>query len=77
MPEQLSKHPEVTMQVLQGAGGGCGPELQPKILTKCPPQQFCTFDSGEICVYGLDQIPQMTQISAGELAGRVDRKSVV
>jgi hypothetical protein len=71
MPEQLSKHPEVTLQVLRGAGAHCGPGVEPKILTKCPPQRFCKFDSGEICVYGLDQIPQMTQISVAELAGLV------
>jgi hypothetical protein len=71
MPEQLTKHPEVTLQVLRGAGARCGPGVEPKILTKCPPQRFCAFDSGEICVYGLDQIPRMTQISVAELAGVV------
>ena len=68
MPEQISKHPEVTLQVLQGAGGRCGPGVQKNILTQCPSERFCSFPSGEICVYGVQQIPQMTQISSEELA---------
>jgi len=71
MPEQLSKYPEVTLQVLQGAGARCGPDVERKILGKCPAERFCAFDSGEICVYGLDQISQMTQLSVAELAGLV------
>jgi hypothetical protein len=68
MPEQITKHPEVTLQVLQGAGGRCGPGVPKQILTQCPSERFCSFSSGEICVYGLQQIPQMTQISSKELA---------
>ena len=68
MPEQLSKYPEVTIKVLQGAGGRCGPGIEKKILTQCPAERFCSFQSGEICAYGIDQIQQMSQISVQELA---------
>jgi hypothetical protein len=68
MPEQISKHPDVTLQVLREAGAQCGPNVPKKILTQCPAESFCSFPSGEVCVYGIAQIPQMTQITAKELA---------
>ena len=68
MPEQISKHPDVTIQVLKGGGAQCGPGVEKKILKQCPSDRFCAFPSGEICVYGIDQIPQMTQIKPPELA---------
>ena len=68
MPEQISKYPEVTIQVLKGAGARCGPGVEKQILKQCPSERFCAFPSGEICVYGIDQIPQMTQIKLQELA---------
>jgi hypothetical protein len=71
MPEQITKHPEVTLKVLKGAGARCGEGVQPKILTKCPAERFCSLPSGEICVYGIADIPKMTQITTKELAGVV------
>ena len=71
MPEQITKHPDVTLQVLKGAGGRCGEGVEKKILTKCPSERFCSFPSGEICVYGIPQINQMTQITTKELAAVV------
>ena len=68
MPEQISKYPDVTLKVLKGAGARCGEGAKQQILTKCPREQFCTLPTGEICVYGIDQIPQMTQIKTDELA---------
>jgi hypothetical protein len=68
MPEQISKYPEVTLQVLQGGGARCREGAEQKILKQCPAEQFCSLQSGEICVYGIAQIPQMTQISRQELA---------
>jgi hypothetical protein len=68
MPEQISKHPEVTIQVLKGGGAHCGPGVEKQILKQCPSERFCSFPSGEICVYGIEQIPQMTQIKTAELA---------
>lgn len=67
MPEVISKHPDITIKVLQGAGARCGEGMPQRILTKCPPERFCSLPTGEICVYGLDEIPRMTQISPGEI----------
>jgi hypothetical protein len=67
VPEQISKYPEVTIEVLKGAGGRCGEGVEQKILTACPPERFCSMPSGEICVYGLTDIPKMTQIKTAEL----------
>ncbi len=71
MPEQISKYPEVTIQVLKGAGARCGEGAEQKILTKCPQERFCALSTGEVCIYGIAEIPQMTQISTKELAGIV------
>jgi len=71
MPEQISKYPDVTMQVLKGGGARCGAGVERKILKQCPAERFCSFPSGEICVYGIDQIGQMTQIKPAELARTV------
>src|SRR5687767_1463778 len=68
MPEQISKYPDVTLSVLKGAGARCAEGAKPQILTKCPAEQFCALASGEICVYGIEQIPKMTQITTQELA---------
>ena len=67
MPEVISKHPEITIKVLEGAGARCGSQFQPKILKNCPPERFCSLPTGEICVYGVPEIPQMTQISREDL----------
>jgi len=68
VPEQITKYPEVTLKILKEAGARCGEGVEQKILTKCPPQQFCALPTGELCVYGIEQIPQMTQVSTGEFA---------
>ncbi len=71
MPEQITKYPEVTLRVLQGAGARCGPDVERNILTECPPERFCSFPTGEVCIYGLDDIPKMTQVTPQELAAVV------
>jgi hypothetical protein len=63
MPEQLTKHPEVTLQVLRSAGAQCGEGAPQAILTQCPPARFCKLPGGEVCVYGLAEAPRMTQLS--------------
>jgi hypothetical protein len=68
MPEQITKYPEVTLKVLKEAGAHCGEGVKQRILTKCPREQFCALPSGEICVYGIEQIPKMTQVKIEELA---------
>jgi hypothetical protein len=71
MPEQITKHPDVTLEVLKSAGAKCGEGAPQQILKKCPADRFCALPGGEMCVYGIDQIPKMTQISTKELAGVV------
>ncbi|CDY79307.1 hypothetical protein BGLT_02003 [Caballeronia glathei] len=68
MPEQISKYPDVTLQVLKGAGAKCGEGAEQKILKQCPAERFCSLPTGEICVYGIDGIANMTQISPREIA---------
>ncbi len=68
MPEQISKYPEVTLEVLEGAGAVCGEGAPQEILTQCPTERFCSLPTGEVCVYGIKEIPQMTQITPQELA---------
>jgi len=71
MPEQITKHPDVTLKVLESAGAKCGDGLPQKILTACPAEQFCALPGGEMCIYGIEAIPQMTQIAPAELAAVV------
>ena len=67
MPEQLTKHPEVTLQVLRSAGAKCGEGAAQDILTQCPTERFCKLPGGEICVFGLPDAARMTQITSTEL----------
>lgn len=66
MPEQLTKHPDVTLQVLRSAGARCGEGQAQRILTTCPPERFCKLPGGEMCIYGLADASRMTQISASD-----------
>jgi len=68
MPEVISKHPEVTIRVLEDGGAVCGEGVPQTILTECPQERFCATPNGEICVYGLDEITLMTQISREDIA---------
>lgn len=68
MPELITKHPEVTLQVLKSTGAVCGEGTVAKILTRCPAERFCSLPGGELCVYGLDGLPHTTQITAQEWA---------
>lgn len=68
MPEQLTKHPEVTLEVLKSGGAKCGEGAPQTILKQCPAARFCALPGGEICVYGLADAGRMTQISRAELA---------
>lgn len=66
MPEQLTKYPDTTLQVLRSAGARCGDGTPPKILSSCPASQFCQLPGGEICVYGLADSARMTQFTASD-----------
>jgi hypothetical protein len=68
MPEQISKYPDVTLQVLRESGAVCGQGAPQNILKQCPRDRFCSLRTGEICVYGINDIPKMTQITSQELA---------
>lgn len=63
MPEQLTRHPEVTLQVLRSAGARCGEGAPQEILQQCPAPRFCKLPGGEICIYGLEEAGRMTQVS--------------
>lgn len=67
MPEIITKYPDVVLTVLKSSGAKCGGEQKQKILTQCPPSQFCSFPGGEVCVYGLSQLSSMTQIKSIEI----------
>ncbi|HWO41932.1 MAG TPA: hypothetical protein VNO43_09030 [Candidatus Eisenbacteria bacterium] len=71
MPEQITKYPDVTLQVLEAQGAICGKGAPQQILTKCPADRFCSLKTGEICVYGINEIPKMTQVKTQELASVV------
>jgi hypothetical protein len=66
MPEQLTKHPDVTLQVLRSGGAKCGAGEKQEILTQCPAERFCKLPGGELCVYGLPDAPRMTQLTAAD-----------
>ena len=68
MPEQISKYPDVTLQVLRESGAVCGQGAPQQILKQCPRDRFCSLKTGEVCVYGINDIPKMTQITTQELA---------
>ena len=48
MPEQITKYPDVTLQVLKGAGAVCGEGAPQKILKQCPAARFCALPTGEM-----------------------------
>ena len=66
MPEQLTKHPEVTLQVLRSGGASCGASAPQEILTQCPADRFCKLPGGEVCVYGFADAVRMTQPQAAD-----------
>lgn len=68
MPEQLSKYPDVTLQVLRSAGARCAEGAPQAILSRCPRERFCQLPGGEICVYGLNEAARMTQVTPAEWA---------
>lgn len=68
MPEQMTKYPDITLQVLKESGAQCGIGAQQKILKQCPADRFCSLPTGELCIYGLDEIPKMTQVTQAEMA---------
>jgi hypothetical protein len=66
MPEQLTKHPDVTLEVLRSAGAQCGTGEAQQILTACPAERFCKLPGGEVCVYGVSEAGKMTQMTPAD-----------
>jgi hypothetical protein len=66
MPEVLSKHPDITLEVLRSAGAQCGAGAPQQILKACPAERFCKLPGGEICVYGVPEAGRMTQMNAAD-----------
>ena len=67
MPELLTKYPDIALKVLRESGVDCGTGALQQILTACPPDRFCSLPRGELCVYGLNEVQYMTQITGAEL----------
>lgn len=68
MPEVITRYPDIVLKLLNDVGAACGEGLPQKILRSCPPENFCSLPTGELCVYGLDEIQQMTQIGSADFA---------
>ncbi len=67
MPELITKYPDVVIQILNGSGARCAQGEPQQILTACPAERFCALPNGELCVYGLDEVGGITQISGADL----------
>ncbi|EKD71310.1 MAG: hypothetical protein ACD_46C00219G0006 [uncultured bacterium] len=67
MPEIMTKYPSVVMDILKANGAKCNVGAKQQILTTCPPEQFCSLKSGELCVYDVKDAAQMTQIDTIDL----------
>ena len=67
MPELVTRYPEIALKILKDAKLNCGGGTQPKILIHCPKQNFCSLPTGELCIYGINYIPQMTQIKSMDI----------
>lgn len=68
MPEVITRYPDIVLKILRDAGIECGTGAAPEILLNCPPERFCSLPTGEICVYGLDEISKATQITLGSFS---------
>jgi len=77
MPEVVTKYPEIVIKILREAGIECGTGAPQRILTACPAERFCSLPTGEICVYGLNEISKATQITMAEITKLVDKSSQV
>jgi hypothetical protein len=63
MPEMLTKHPEIALKILKDAHIRCGMGDKQQILVNCPKEDFCALPTGELCIYGVNNVSHMTQIS--------------
>jgi len=77
MPEIVTKYPEIVIKILREAGIECGTGAPQTILTACPAERFCSLPTGEICVYGLNEISKATQITMAEITKLVSKSSQI
>lgn len=71
MPEMMTKYPDVAIRILKSAGFECGTGAKQQILTQCPKERFCATKTGEICVYDVQGVATMTQVSTSEIYNQV------
>lgn len=64
MPEIITKYPDVVLRLFKDVNIKCGVGKPQNILTTCPKDQFCALPRGEVCVYGIQDIHKMTQVTA-------------
>ena len=69
MPEILTKHPKIVMDLLSEMGAKCQLSASPSILTDCPSKNFCSLPGGELCVLGLNDVNRLTQFNANIQTG--------
>ncbi|RDI37273.1 hypothetical protein [Aquicella lusitana] len=69
MPEIVTKHPDIVLQLLKDAGIKCGQGEKQQILRSCPKESFCALPTGELCVFGVKNIASMTQMTAADFTG--------
>ena len=67
MPELITKHPDIVLKLLNDVGAQCSTGAPQQILKVCPAESFCSLPTGELCVYGVDQVQQMTQITPADI----------
>jgi hypothetical protein len=76
MPEILTKHPEIVIEILNKSKVAvCGKGKPQKILKQCPRESFCSLPGGELCVYGLSQFSEMTQFSRADVCTEAQSRS--
>lgn len=66
MPELLTKYPGTVLKILKDANIKCGTGASQNILVSCPKDDFCSLPTGELCIYGTNNISQMTQIHSAD-----------
>ncbi|ASQ47429.1 hypothetical protein [Legionella clemsonensis] len=72
MPEIITKYPQTVIKVLKGANIPCGSGNKQVILRGCPQDRFCSLPTGELCIYGMNDISKMKQIHRIDLFKSID-----
>jgi len=77
MPEIITKYPEIVLKVLRDTGAKCSEGAPQRILRQCPPERFCSLPTGELCVYGLNELSLMTQIKTEDISEITQRSAPI